>query len=225
LHAWVDGDVYRPDCIETAGFGHKAEKRLARMLAVNTASRFQEAEIQLSPTHYREKSYPTMAHRHFSNFGICSLLVETSPSWPTTIRRKTYIGCITKILNMLVFPPNKIMSNDLMVIKSKQAEKQPWIDTLHNNSHNTNKTIGTAYLLIFVCAITMIVAISTTARAGFGKKKPGQKVSRLTGARSLSFTEVVQCDLPVHARLALIQQHRARPSDRSSDCKQAAVLK
>lgn len=211
-HEWVKDDPYRPNCIETASFGHQANVRLARLLARNIDSSFAASGLDLRMTHYDEQSDPRMAHRRFAESGICSMLVETSPDWPSSKRYRVYEGLVTSVIATLSAPPDPIIANDLSVLKNKRPYAMSLVscDETASKMHRSSG-LPTSWLAFLVASVIVLAKAAAP-------KKPKMTTTdvdpRQSTSRGVCFSEAVQSDASIHCRLEMMHKLRLRPSDR-----------
>ncbi len=213
MHQWVNGDDYRPNCVETAGFGHKAESRLAGTLASHAVQATAESSIRLNHTFYREQSEQRMAHRRFSTMGICSLLVETSPDWPASQQRQAYQNLIDSVTTTLCDPPTLMVANDLNMLKVKRGAAQSWIEPPRV------ERISASWPGLVICwfslLVTFVLVLFTSGSTRTMQSKQNSIcIDQRKPGHVFLMTEAVRSDLRVRARLDLIQRNRCRPTDR-----------
>jgi len=213
-HEWTEGDPYTPNCIEVAGVGEEAPCRLARLLALSAQRRMAAAGPALTPTFYSPTSDPRLAHRWFAREGICSLLVETSPKWPSSNRHQAYKALLMAVLMELSSPTDPAVSAELDAVRSQLAEASPWLASLYHKHSRASSAAQVACWLALLVAAVFVVVRSASLHGVPRQPAATPRAREPAGAREFSLTEVVRSDLPIRARLALIQRHRTRPTDR-----------
>jgi hypothetical protein len=217
-HEWAKGDPYRPNCIETASFGHQANIRLARLLARNTESHLTVSGLKLQMTHYRQQSDQRMAHRRFAASGICSMLIETSPDWESDKRSQVYNEFVTSVLKCLSSPPDRVIANDLNVIKSKRPHAIAWAGSTDNANERKSAGLSPCWMAFLIVVVFILAKSAAPKKARRTIKQDPIHPS----ARTFCFSEAVQCDASVHARLEMMRRLRVRPTDRSQTTQKIA---
>ncbi len=206
-HEWVEGDTYRPNCLEMASFGHRSQERLARMLAKSIVTSLSGKSISIQLTHYSKQADKRMAHRWFTDCGIASILVETSPDKPEDWRNQVYKGVVVSAMHALSAPPNRMINNDIGVLQEKRPYATAWASTEVVSLVDSDTNWGVYPVSISLATIAIAFAFVRTKT----QKRPEQSLS---DGRRICFSEAVQCDAPIHIRLEMIHNLRTRPSDR-----------
>lgn len=214
-HEWVKDDPYRPNCIETAESGHKADRRLSRLLAAKCITALNSNGAAVRHAYYNQQSDGRMAHRKFTALGISTMLVETSPDLPVELRRMIYKGALETTFEALAFPPDPVIRNDISVLMNRHTAADEWI-------HKRYTTSSPDYTQ-FVCWITLFAAtaIAIIKAAYPSKRQTSETNSRLPVNRAYPFSEIARFDLSTHAKLAIIKRCRQRPSDRTANSRSA----
>lgn len=216
-HEWMNDDNYRPDCVETPGFGHQANERLARRLAQAAPKLIGSCGLRLRQTSYRAESEPGMAHRWFVNSGICSMLVETSPKWQSSDRCEAYNAFVKTVISSLSSPPDLIVKNDLDVLLEKHRDAgRCWALGVRYRPENQHPTPNTQHLwLVLITAAVFLITRVAAPKLPIKHTQANPRKINPKRRRMLSLTDTVRCDLSIHTRLVLIQNSRSRPSDRT----------
>lgn len=215
LHEWATRENYKPNCVEIAGFGDGPQHRLARILASRIKMSTSNSNVTLNATHYSQGSDTRLAHRWYAEQGICAMLIETSPDSPLEDREAAYIQAVTAVLEALSDGRPAVMEN-LDAMRDGSPNESSWAAALcaRTNTDPVNPPMHSAVWLTAVFGAIYLAVRSACMRKnevlndGFRRRNPVR-------ARALSTTEAVRFDLPVHARIALLQTLRTRPSDRS----------
>jgi hypothetical protein len=215
LHEWATQDSYKPSCVEIAGFGDGPQHRLARILASRIQMKTSNSSVTLNAIHYSHGSDPRLAHRWYTEQGICGMLIETSPDSPLEAREAAYTQAVTAVLEALSDGKPAVMEN-LAAMRDGKAAENVWVAALcarTNASPVTQPAHSGLWLIVVFGAIYLAVRIACRRKNeilndGLRRRNPVR-------LRTLSTTEAVRFDLPVHARIALLHTFRTRPSDRS----------
>ena len=94
LHEWMDRNPPHTNCVEVSGFGREPQRKLSRLLSA--LARHEIAEHtgvegeHMRTVFYRKDADTRLAHRHFSDMGICGLLVETASGQSRDLRMRIY---------------------------------------------------------------------------------------------------------------------------------------
>ncbi|MEN6372159.1 MAG: DUF2817 domain-containing protein [Armatimonadota bacterium] len=214
-HEWTKDDPHRPNCIETAEFGHNANQQLARLLASSCIRRSSANGLMLRPAYYIRQSDPSMAHRHFADSGICAMLVETSPDSPMKNRSTAYKEVVSAIITALSSPTDHIMLNDVSILMNKRGDAHKWLNVCDKWQVQPDSTAPPACILALLAAV-VIAAIRTITPRNLLKRDARHTNTAMPASR-YAFTEIVRSDLPIRTRLGMIQRHRQRPSDRTNN--------
>jgi len=214
-HEWTEEDPCTPNRIEAAGFGDAACCRLARRLALAAARRLSGHGLALRPTYYGPASDLRLAHRRFVKDGVGAVLVETSREWPAATRVRAYQNVVTAILSEVARPADGATLSELRTVRRGMPDASPWLASLQQCPPAAAPSpTQTACWVAFLAAAAFIV-LRSSANTRHYRNAAAARTSRSLEARGLCLTEIVRSDLPVHAKLALIQRSRPRPSDRS----------
>ena len=210
-HEWVKDDPYRPNCIETAEHGHKADKRLSRLLASQCIKTLKDNGASIRHAYYNQQSDGRMAHRKFTSLGISTILVETSPDLPDELRRTIYTGVLDTAFETLAFPANPVIKNDISVLKNRHAAVSDWTKKSYSDSNNDNTQL-TCWIALLAAATIAIIKAAIPS-----KTQTSKTGSRMQINRPCPLTEIARFDLSTRAKLAIIQRYRPRPSDRAAN--------
>ncbi|MEN6521755.1 MAG: M14 family zinc carboxypeptidase [Armatimonadota bacterium] len=216
-HEWTRDDPHRPDCIETAGFGHNANQRLARLLTAACIRKSSTNGLTLRPAYYIRQSDPSMAHRHFANSDICSMLVETSPDSPMKNRSMAYKEVVRTIIATLSSTTDPVMLNDVSILVNKRGDAHKWVNELCGKWQVQPDSPAPLACLFALLAVAVIAAIRTMAPRNILRQSSVGYENTAMQASRYAITEIVRSDLPMRTRLGIIQRHRQRPSDRMNN--------
>lgn len=216
-HEWVDGDPYRPNCIEVAHYGHDVAFRFARMLTYYARMTMNEQHLPMRSTYYTEQSDPRMAHRRFADSGICSILVETSSDWQCADRIRAYRSIVVSILHDVSTPPDQLAARDINILQKKHQLAAVRSES-HISQHTPQPGLPNGSIYCLVAAVIVLTIVRATSCKGTMNKtdiKPGRKAASF--GRAFSITDAVRSDASVRTRLSMIQCNKPRPTDRSSN--------
>ena len=213
LHEWMDRDPVHTNCIEVAGFGSEPQMKLARLLSAfsrHEMARYSSIPNGIRTVFYRSDSDNRLAHRHFSDMGICGLLVETASGQPLEARMRIYREFVTAAVHTLAQVPDQRVSTQLAAVTRNLGEAQsPFPEEPKPRPAGSTGAGDIACWVVIVAATAYIVMRSLGAKKRASDVPVfGREVCRMP------LTDVVRANLPVHARVAIIHQQRIRPSDR-----------
>jgi len=211
LHEWSSSAAYRPDCVEAPSFGKDPAHKLARSLAGRMASSSGE-RLRLKPVLFERNSDRRLAHRWFTEQGISSLLIETSPDWSTTVRIEAYERAVlTALASISGRDPG--VSSALAALRSQYPRADSAAADFFPPSRPHRASAGQAgcWITLIAAAAYIVIRCGSHSRARpIALGRPG----RMPDIQRLTISEVVCWDMSVHARLELIRRHRPRPTDR-----------
>jgi hypothetical protein len=210
LHEWMDRNPLHTNCIEVAGFGSGPQLKLARLLSAFTRH---EMASRNSPrmVFYRNEADTRLAHRHFASLGICSLLVETASDQPREARMRIHREFVVAAVRTLARSDDPRIGAQLAAVSRSLGKPQPVFARAQEPRPKASTSAGDIACWIVIVAATAYIV----ARSLGSKNKRASDVpvyARLV--HRMPLTDMVRANLPLHARVALIQQQRVRPSDR-----------
>jgi len=193
LHQWTDSHPRHGDGVEVAGYGVDSGHKLARLLSQET----------FMPTvYYRAQTDPRLAHRYFTERGMCAMLVETSSRWSPEARQLAYRKLVLEMMTAIA-APEPLVADQLAALQGKgvpqfaaftRPEPKPSTDPRQ-----------TACWIVLLASVGFLIVRSA-------RKRPEPVNER---SHRLPITELVRWNVPIRARVALLQQYRLRPTDRS----------
>lgn len=215
LHEWADDDPHKPDCVEVAGFGDSPQNRLARFLAGVVWSATRGETPSFGTVHYTRELDNRLAHRWFTDKGMCGMLVETSPALPADVRKAAYKRVVLAVVESLAATNEPKVLDALIAMRSKSAGESHWPVTLSMVRARASTPQSQTTLWVILTLLSVYFAGRFACRNNTGLIAEAQCRRRKPSRdRNLSMTEAVQCELPFRARLTLLQTLRTRPSDR-----------
>ena len=221
LHQWTSRDPYRRNCLETPGFGNRAEYRLARLLAHKLAG-----NSPFDPAQYHAQSDQRLAHRYFTNQGICSMLAETSPQLGRLARAGAYRTLVETALTTLARPDQSRISDELTALRNARQPANPWLADLYSRQHNSSATFARTTSpcrsqIVACCCCLALAWLSRPRRVRVPKIPIDWKRGEIPRRRPFALTEVIQSDLPIRDRIEFMREYRLRPTDRPQAAKAA----
>ncbi|MCX6375190.1 MAG: DUF2817 domain-containing protein, partial [Armatimonadetes bacterium] len=130
-HEWLDSSPWLRNNVEVASFGQHSQYKLERLMAGAVAARLSRDGVQLDVRQYHDEADDGLAHRHLTNQGICSFLVETSPNWSPKARMRVYKSFASALLVNLAFPPSEQIASNLRGISNAHKAAGPAIAALY----------------------------------------------------------------------------------------------
>lgn len=210
LHEWMDRNPLHTNCIEVAGFGSRPQSKLARLLSAFTRHAMTGGDVPRT-VFYHAEADSRLAHRHFSRAGICSLLVETASGEPREARMRMYREVVVTAVRTLARSDDSRIGVQLAAVSRGLGKPQPVFMRPTKARPSVTGAVGDiACWIVVVAAMAYVLVRSLAARR---KTSEAPLSGRLVYRMPL--TDVVRVNLPLHARVALIQQQRVRPSDRT----------
>jgi hypothetical protein len=220
LHEWMDRNPLHTNCVEASGFGRGPQRKLSRLLSALARHEIAEhtgATGAVRSVFYRKDADTRLAHRHFSNQGICSLLVETASDQPRDLRMRIYREFVLATVRTLGASGDTRVMAEMAALSRSMGEPDPKFAWVNPPRAVAVAGVGDLSCWIVIAAATIyIVMRSLGSRNRRMSDAPvfARSVSVHSQICRMPLTEVVRANLPMHARVALIQQHRVRPSDR-----------
>ncbi len=215
LHEWMDRDPRHANCVEVAGFGTSPQCKLARLLAAfsrHEMSRRSGSGDGMRTVFYRKDADARLAHRHFSNLGMCGMLVETASGQPREARMRIYREFVTAAIHTLSRSGDPRIIAQLSAVSKHMGEADLAFAQIERPTPAPIAGVGE-----IACWIVMLAATVYVVMRGPGSKEKKTSCEGLVLGRQvyrIPLTEVVRANLPPRVRVALIQQQRTRPSDR-----------
>lgn len=208
-HEWLDGGPMRRTSVEVADFGRDDQYRLARLASEVVAKRMSEDGIPLGTSHYQAQANPTLAHRHFAQTGICSMLIETTPDLSPTARTRVYDSFAKELLLAVAFPPDPRIPEFLHGLSNWHEPMAP--DLAAIVAPNTPK--ATPLYPYMVLSIAFIMVLATAI--GRGMKRPMEPVDPMPARPvALTITDLVELNVSPRQKLEILRRYRARPTSR-----------
>ena len=170
LHEWMDQDPVHTNCIEVAGFGAEPQLKLARL--VTAFSRHEMARRGGNPNSiravfYRSEADNRLAHRHFSDMGICGLLVETASGQPRETRMRIYREFVTAAVRTLAQLPDQRVTTQLAAVtRNLGPASSPFPEEPKPRPAGSTGAGDIACWTVIVAATGYIVMRSLGARRG-----------------------------------------------------------
>jgi len=195
LHEWTDSHPWHKDCVEVAGYGVGAGNKLARLLALNAS---------MPAVYYRAQTDSRLAHRYFTRQGICGMLVETSSRWAAEARPMVYRKLVLQTMASLA-SPEPLVAQQLSALQPN-ASPQFTAFALPGPKPAPDPR-QMAYGIILLASAGFLIVRSI-------RRRPEESLPDCHAYR-LPLTDLVRQNVSVHARVALMQQYRLRPTDRS----------
>lgn len=212
LHEWMDRGPAHTDCVEVPGFGTGPQRKLARLLAAFSRRGMAPAggSSGMRTVFYRRESDSRLAHRHFANQGICGMLVETAAGRPFEARKHTYRQFVEAALITLGRRSDPRIAAQLSGVTKAVGRPDPALASISRPPRPVRAGMGDVACWILMASATAFIL----ARSGARNRKPPEAPPAAGRQLRVALTDVVRANLPLHERLALIQQQRVRPSDR-----------
>jgi hypothetical protein len=136
-HEWTQVSPTMPDWIEVGGIHDTIQRRLALHLAAGSLASMPSNVIKFRTNSDQPGDDQRLAHRHFLDMGIASMLIETSPYWSVAARKPVYANLIMSMLSVIASPPDKTISRELQA--TMDSAKQY---SLHIATHPYEPTFG-----------------------------------------------------------------------------------
>lgn len=199
LHEWASDDPYSPDCVEVAGYGTDACRKLSRILARKVES---DTGGALRQATYQPKTDQRLAHRWFTSQGICTILVETSPRMSRSKRMQAYREQVLTVLNAVSSKEDPNVTYCLAQIKGKNPTQVAWLAQLEVKP---NPAAGLPYLLVTFGVLGVVVV---GALVSGGKSDYSKTEQRATVA------SVLESNLYLRQKRLMLKECRHRANDR-----------
>jgi hypothetical protein len=217
-HEWKTYEG-NPNCVEVAGFGTERHRRLARHLAKITSENMPVDGPSIRTVLHHAYRDGRLAHRHFADSGICSMLVETSPFMSSAARRQAYRDFVMTLLAAVAFPPAGRLTEDIRATVQSGRPPDAFLTALYARPKRADNSLPYWFVLLLAACYVIL-------RCVMGKTRPGardvDRVSRHMPPGRLPMTDAVRLGCPLRARLALLKAQRLRPTDRggsSPECR------
>ena len=210
LHEWSRSDPHRPDCVEVAGFGADPGSRLGRLLADEIGSR-----IALKAVRCHQESDGRLAHRRFAGLGIAGMLVETSPNASEAAQARAYRSLLLSALASLTNPRDVRIGECLRTVYAERPEADARLETVCRLAPADAPIRQAPWWPAPAVGIGCLLLHSSGRRKAARQRLALPRAAR-GGVRlfPVALTDLVQADIPVGDRLALMGRCRVRPSDR-----------
>lgn len=216
-HEWNVSQPAMTNCVEVASSGPRASVRLSYLLAHNSAANMPKGGLAFQKISSQLDRDTRLAHRHFVEEGISSMLLETSPNSPMGGRLHWYRNFVMTLIGTLAFPPQGAISNDLHRAMHSGGRPQLEIASLYSPA----ETSSVAFLYWFAAtliAACIVYKCAVAGGSGFAAQRPTAQVGR---GRRLTVADTVRLDTPTRVRLRMLKENRFRPTDRGSCTKDA----
>ena len=215
LHEWTQQDPMQSNCVEAAGFDNSIHQQLSRSLARLTLRSTTAGGLALDPIYYSPGADSRLAHRWFTDQGICSMLVETRPNQSSIVRRNVYRTAVMTVAHALSSPADSEVSKNLALVQIGTPEGSSWLATLYPKPVRKHRPLGLDVCWLAILSAIAYILVRQTfeqkAQLTSGKRRIRMELPTL---RPFSMTEAVMADTSMRTRLAIIQQYRIRPTAR-----------
>ena len=209
-HEWLDNLPGRWDGVETAGFGRERHYKLGRLLAGAAVGSMPRRGASVEVLPYRRQSNHSLAHRHFAQRGICSLLVEMSPRWSPQARYEAYRNLTLALLAGMAFPRDQRTARAICsALDASKAADSVIADLYTPNLPKPVLPVEASYCLALFLLVCWIVV-----RYAGGKGKLSPAPDLILYSRRLSLSDVLGLRGSARMKVAIIRLYRSRPSDR-----------
>jgi len=217
-HEWLDSAHRWAEGVEIAGFGRERQYKLARVLAQTTTGAMPQSGPQLAVLRYRKDADHRLAHRHFAQQGICSMLVETSPRWSPQARAQAYRDFVTALAVTLAFPPDMRIAEGLEAAIKAGGEADPVVAALYTPEPSwPYLPIPTSCCVALFLTIGYIVLRYAESRERT-EPLPNPRVHPVR----ITISDALKLSASPRMKVAVIRRHRPRPSDRKKVTDQAS---
>ncbi len=219
-HEWLDGGPMRRTSVEVADFGDQKHYTLARLVSGIVTARTTEDGVPLGISHYQEQANPSLAHRHFTRAGMCSMLLETTPDLSPEARARVYDSFGKELLLAVAFPPDPRMSACLHGLRNWDRPMAPRLTALL-----APETPEANWL--YPCAVMSIAFIMVIATMiGRGARRRVEQCEPILLARvrpiAVGITDVMELDRSPREKLGILREYRSRPGDRQDTVRKPA---
>lgn len=211
-HEWLDSSPWLQNSVEVASFGQHTQYKLERLMAGAIAARLSRDGDQLDVRKYHDGADGGLAHRHFTNQGICSFLVETSPNWSPKARNRVYKSFASALLVNLAFPPSEQIASNLRGISNGHKAAGPAIAALY--APERPGPVPPSPAAVVCLAVFALIACVVIRSAGGDRERPVEIAARRAKPVSLAITDALETNLSPRMKVALIHECRLRPTDR-----------
>lgn len=212
LHEWKARGPMHTNCVELAGFGAEPQQKLARLIGAFSCHEMAQrgSSEGMRTVFYRRESDNRLAHRYFSGQGMSGVLVETASGQPFEARKRIYREFVMSALTILTEPTDPRVASQLSALDRALGEPQPAFADAPEPSRAAAAGVGDIACWIVVTAATACIMLRD-----LGTRRRKLNEAPLPGRQTrIPLTDMVRANLPLHERVALIQQQRVRPSDR-----------
>ena len=215
-HEWLDSSPWLRNNVEVAGFGQREREgppshyKLERLMAGAVAARLSRDGVQLDVRKYHDGADDGLAHRHFTNEGVCSFLVETSPNWSPDARIRVYKSFASALLVNLAFPPSEQIASNLAGISNGHKAAGTAIAALY--APERPKVLPPSPIALICLAVFTLIACSVIRCTGV-HQAPSTK-HQAPSTKHLTITDALETSLSPRMKVALIREYRLRPTDR-----------
>jgi hypothetical protein len=211
-HEWLDSSPPLRNSVEVAGFGQHSQYKLERLMAGAVAARLSRDGVQLDVRKYHDGADDGLAHRHFTNEGVCSFLVETSPNWSPKARIRVYKSFASALLVNLAFPPSEQIASNLRGISNGHKAAGTAIAALY--APERPKVLPPSPIALICLAVFTLIACSVIRCTGADKQRTEAASNPRVKPISLTITDALETSLSPRMKVALIREYRLRPTDR-----------
>jgi hypothetical protein len=220
-HEWSVDQPKMTNCVEVASSGPKSTIKLSYLLAHTAAENMPRGGLAFQRICCQADRDPRLAHRHFANEGICSMLMETSPRSPMGSRLNWYRNFVISLLDSVAYPPDGVIANDLHDAIRSSGRPQFSVASLYATGTDTGSFLyWFAASMLAACIVCKCAGIGGTNACANGPELAGRESRR----RRLTVADAVRLDSPTRVKLRILKENRFRPTDRTT-CRQNAPVR